>query len=622
MAIATADCLKQSIRATKLAKLHKSTNTIILYPCAICKFEVKHNDKAILCTVCDHWIHIKCNGITVDEYKSIQSRNLENPELVDNESWSCLSCIMQERRDYVPFIQLGPTEIQNLNSTDSMNLFELLPCEEKMIYAQETNNLKTNDDINEDSVEKINSKYYSCEEFYKLDNKQDFKILHTNLNGYVSHADSYHEFLVQASNEPEIICISETSVFNEDKIPPDSQLQNYTEPFLTNTISSKGGVAIFTKNHLDVFERDDLKKEGNKEFEAVWIEIKKKGSKNIVVGCLYRHPHSSNLKDFSSYINTCLVKLNKESKEIYVTGDFNIDLLKYDSNCNYRDFYNLITSNGFLPLILQPTRITDSSQTLIDNIFTNAFTHESISGNILIEFADHLTQFASVQKLGYDANATVSYKRCNKNWKEENFLHDLSTQTWSNDTNPVAKLDALMANLTSCVDKHLPRKKLTKREIKMKTKPWINTTILRKIKHRNDLFSRKKADPDNNFLKSAYNRFRNSVNRDIKTSKQKYYNSYFVNCQNNVKKTWKGINELISSRAKTPIKVSQIKTNDAYIDDPTMIANSFNNFFVNVGPNLDKEIPKTPISPLSYLKSRVDEDLIFSSLASLAMVKL
>ena len=90
----------------------------------------------------------------------------------------------------------------------------------------------------------------------------------------------------------QMLYISETSVSKEDKIPPDSQLKNYTEPFLSNTLSSKGGVAIFAKNHHDVFERDDLKKEGNKEFEAVWIEIKKKGSKNIVVGCLYRHPHS------------------------------------------------------------------------------------------------------------------------------------------------------------------------------------------------------------------------------------------------------------------------------------------------------------------------------------------
>jgi len=73
-----------------------------------------------------------------------------------------------------------------------------------------------------------------------------------------------------------------------------------------------------------------------------------------------------------------------------------------------------------------------------------------------------------------------------------------------------------------------------------------------------------------------------------------------------MKKTWKGINELISSRAKSPVNISQIKSDDEIlINDPSKIANSFNDFFVNVGTNLDKIIPKTPISPLSYLRSRV-----------------
>ena len=79
-------------------------------------------------------------------------------------------------------------------------------------------------------------------------------------------------------------------------------------------------------------------------------------------------------------------------------GDFNVDLLKYDSYNSHRDFLNNLTSSGFLPHILQPTRITDFSATLIDNIYGNNFEHETISGNILIKFADHFSQFLSVKK--------------------------------------------------------------------------------------------------------------------------------------------------------------------------------------------------------------------------------
>ena len=65
---------------------------------------------------------------------------------------------------------------------------------------------------------------------------------------------------------------------------------------------------------------------------------------------------------------------------------------------NAETFIISITSYGFLPLVTQPTRFCDTTQSLIDNIFCNTFDQDSESGNILIEFADHLTQFASIKK--------------------------------------------------------------------------------------------------------------------------------------------------------------------------------------------------------------------------------
>ena len=54
-----------------------------------------------------------------------------------------------------------------------------------------------------------------------------------------------------------------------------------------------------------------------------------------------------------------------------MAGDFNIDLLKYVITNKYSEFHNTVTSFGFLPHILQPTRITEYSSTVIDNIYGN-----------------------------------------------------------------------------------------------------------------------------------------------------------------------------------------------------------------------------------------------------------
>ena len=49
--------------------LYKNTiNANHPYPCGICQKNVNNNQKAIECSNCKYWIHIKCNGTTVDEY--------------------------------------------------------------------------------------------------------------------------------------------------------------------------------------------------------------------------------------------------------------------------------------------------------------------------------------------------------------------------------------------------------------------------------------------------------------------------------------------------------------------------------------------------------------------------
>ena len=94
------------------------------------------------------------------------------------------------------------------------------------------------------------------------------------------------------------------------------------------------------------------------------------------------------MKDFLNYMDKCLKSLFKENKEIYIAGDFNTDFLKIESNQSYLEFYNLITSSGFLPHIIQPTIVTEYSSTVIDNIFANTFRSGTIIGNLLLSISE------------------------------------------------------------------------------------------------------------------------------------------------------------------------------------------------------------------------------------------
>ena len=63
-------------------------------------------------------------------------------------------------------------------------------------------------------------------------------------------------------------------------------------------------------------------------------------------------------------------------------GDFNINLLKINEKISYADFFDMMTSISLLPNITYPTRITRTTATIIDNIFSNSLEDTVVSGII------------------------------------------------------------------------------------------------------------------------------------------------------------------------------------------------------------------------------------------------
>ena len=94
--------------------------------------------------------------------------------------------------------------------------------------------------------------------------------------------------------------------------------------------------------------------------------------KNIIISTIYRPPHT-NVESFLGEFDRLLHQINLENKDVYLMGDFNIDLLQQDST-----FQNMLQSNSFNATIDKPTRLTNESSTLIDNIFTNVISDHKI----------------------------------------------------------------------------------------------------------------------------------------------------------------------------------------------------------------------------------------------------
>ena len=95
------------------------------------------------------------------------------------------------------------------------------------------------------------------------------------------------------------------------------------------------------------------------------------------------------------YLKPLSEKLISENKENILLGDFNIDLLKCDSDKNVSDFLDIIYSTNLLPNITSPTRLTSRSliDTLIDDIFSTVVNDYCTGGNLISPISDHHAQF-------------------------------------------------------------------------------------------------------------------------------------------------------------------------------------------------------------------------------------
>ena len=181
-----------------------------------------------------------------------------------------------------------------------------------------------------------------------------------------------------------IVAFSETRIVKKTSLAANINLNNYSFEFVP-TESTAGGTILYIANHLSYKSRKERNLYKANQLESTFIEIINFIKSNIIIGCLYKH-----LYKLLQNLNPLFDKLSKENKQLFLLGDFSINLLNYNDHEPTNEFLDTFVSNSFLPYILQPTRLTSHSKTLIDNKFPNVISYEVISGNITATISNHI----------------------------------------------------------------------------------------------------------------------------------------------------------------------------------------------------------------------------------------
>jgi len=253
---------------------------------------------------------------------------------------------------------------------------------------------------------------------------KNFLILHQNICGILRKTD---EFLIPL---PEIslqaLCLSEHHLgideINKINFSPYTPRAQYCRQYY-----NKGGVAIFVNNNIqsNIIDLEQFSKEQDLEVCALRISLLQK---SLIIICIYRSP-TGNFKYFINQLEAIINKIYKAETYIIVCEDFNINHL--ETNNRHNQLQSLLASFNLFGTVTFPTRITNNTSTLIDNIYINISSCNYKVSPLSNGLSDHDAQIMEILNLYY-VNPKKHHKLTRKmdNNTMLNFTTSLSYENW------------------------------------------------------------------------------------------------------------------------------------------------------------------------------------------------
>ena len=120
-----------------------------------------------------------------------------------------------------------------------------------------------------------------------------------------------------------------------------------------------------------------------------------------------------------------------------------------------------------------------------------------------------------------------------------------------------------------------------------------------------------------------YKTYKNKLTSILRITEKNYYSSLLEKQKANVTETWKILNEVINKHKNKPTYPEYFIKNNKKISKKEDIANGFNNFFTNVGPNLAKNIPlpKDDTTIYDYLEENIEHTMFLDPVDDLEIIR-
>lgn len=392
----------------------------------------------------------------------------------------------------------------------------------------------------------------------------------------------------------DIFCVTEHWLKSNELMP---QFNNHqVGSSFTRLSSIHGGSLIILHNQLKFKERKDivsLSVERTIEVSAVELE-------QFIVVCVYRPP-LSNFDLFESIMESVLLKISLSSKKLLICGDFNVNILE-NSTLSVR-LLNLFKSCNLKHIFTEPTRVTATSATCIDNIFTDIIPNtKSVISNLE---SDHLGQLMVFQTLRRNLRKQITFVPVTTDRVErmkQSLVHALPFLP--SDMSPNDMYNSFFRTFMEHYNAIFTSKSVVVGGASVFSE-WATEDLHKRRRALYALYEERRFNTSDEFkehVKQCSKKFK----IDCHIAKRNYLSQKIKNSSDIIKTTWKVIN-VETGKSKRSMNDLKLKIDGKIIDSSLEVATEFEHFFTDIPVSTTKNLNSSPSTAVALLKGNAPE---------------
>ena len=397
----------------------------------------------------------------------------------------------------------------------------------------------------------------------------NIKVLHININGLKEKKD----VLYTEAKYYDIVAVTESKLSNTTETK-DILMKDFLEPIRKDRPTGGGGIVLYVKAGIKATRRNELELEG---LESIWVDITCKNRK-FTLGVIYRTPNAT-VDKWNTF--RCMlddVEPNLFNK-VLIVGDLNDDLLP-GTPCHLR---NILEDYQLFQYITEATRVTPTTQTLLDPVMSNHRSLVSKSGVIQPFASDHHGTYAVLQ---FEIERVKAFKKTVWQYSNGDYpgLRSAVQQTdWSvymqgDDIEESTK--EITEKLLSLCKQFIPQKEVT---VRPRDPPWLTNSIRKKIRKRNRLHKKaKKSNAIHHW--EDFRRCRNEVITEVRETKNSFLKKEADKLRDHkiTSKQWWSVVKSLTRSESDNYSISSLKNERGQdVSDTAQKANILNAFFTS-----------------------------------------